>query len=170
MKINKDKLKKQIIEFAVKGVEKFLNENPNLKFYALAFDCNAEYAGIGLCLNTEESFQNTLKHYQTGDSAKYYQKAEDIKDLKYNTGDWEYQCFENLDVFDENELQKIFDEMPDDDYQSWNNFVNDLLELFTESLVEFSKTETFTKIPKTDNFIVYCIDHDEDFDDAMERL
>jgi len=168
--MNKEEIKQQIIKFAIQGVENFLKENPDLKFYAFAFDCNAEYAEVNLCLNTEDDFAETLKEYQEGEFSEGYQKEEDITELKYNTGDWEYQCFDTLYVFDEEELDKILNEMPDDDYQSWQKFVNDLLGLFTESLVEFSKTETFKKIPKTDDFTFFCIDHDEDFDDAKERL
>jgi hypothetical protein len=171
---DKEKIKKQIVEFAEKGVEKFLQENPGLKFYAFAFDCNAEYAGVSLCLNTEEDFAGTLKHYQEGEFSKHYQKEEDIKDLKFNTGDWEYQCFDNLEIFSEEELDEIanaiYPDKPDDDYEKWGEFVNELLELFTESLIEFAKTETFNKIPKTDDFTFFCIDHDEDFDDAINRL
>ncbi|WP_270994282.1 DUF4303 domain-containing protein [Listeria seeligeri] len=45
-----------IVNFAINGVEKFLRENPDLTFYAFAFDCNVEDAEINLCLNTEEAF------------------------------------------------------------------------------------------------------------------
>jgi hypothetical protein len=167
-------IKQQIIDFAEQGVENFLKENPELKFYAFAFTCNAKYTEIGLSLNTEEDFAKTLKRYQEGEYSKYYQKEEDIKDLKYNTGDWDYQCFDTLHIFDDEAMNKFYNEIypykPDDDNEKWSNFVNSLLELFTESLVDFSNTATFKKIPKTDNFIFYCIDHDEDFDIAIERL
>ena len=58
--MNKVKLKSELLEFTEKGVEKFLNENSNLEFYAFAFDCNAEYAEVNLCLNTENEFQKTM--------------------------------------------------------------------------------------------------------------
>ena len=174
----REKIKSQILDFTTRSVEKFLNENSDLEFYAFAFDCNAEYAGLGLCFNTETFFQETLKDYQKGKFAEYYKTEvskhykteEGIKSLKYSTGDWDYQCFETLDVFSNDELDKIFNEFPDDDNESWNEFVSNLLDLFTESLVEFTKTETYAKIPKTKDFISFCIDHDEDFDDAMERM
>ena len=175
---NREKIKKQIIDFTIKGVEDFLQENPDLEFYAFAFDCNAEYAEIGLCFNTETSFQEILKSYQKGEFAEYYKAEvskhykteEGIKSLRYNTGDWDYQYFDSINVFSNQELDKISNEFPDDNYESWEKFVSNLLELFTESLVEFAKTETYAKIPKTKDFISFCIDHDEDFDDAMERM
>lgn len=166
----KEKVKHQIIDFAIQGVEKFLKAYPNLEFYAFAFDCNAEYAEVNLCLNTETDFQETLKSYQTGEYLNAYQSEEDINELKFNTGDWEYQCFDTLYVFTDEELDEIFQELPDDDYKSWKEFVNNLLELFTGSLVEFTKTETYRQIPKSKGFIAFCIDHDEDFEEAMKRL
>ena len=165
-----EEIKKQIIDFTVQGVKRFLKENPNLEFYAFAFDCNAEYAEVNLCLNTELDFQETLKYYQTGESSKYYKSEQDIIGLKFNTGDWKYQCFDTLYVFTDKELTEISKELPDDEYKSWNIFIRNLLELFTESLFEFTKTETYKKIPKSKDFIAFCIDHDEDFEQAMERL
>ena len=95
----REKIKKQIIDFAVQEVENFLKENPDLEFYAFAFDCNAEYAEVNLCLNTESNFQETLEDYQNGEYAKYYKSEQEIKDLKFNTGDWKYQCFDTLYIF-----------------------------------------------------------------------
>ena len=164
------KIKKQILDFTTRSVEDFLKENSDLEFYSFAFDCNAEYAELGLSFNTETSFQKTLKSYQTGEFSQYYKSEEDIRELKYNTGDWDYLYFDSLDVFSNDELDKIFNEFPEDDYKSWNEFVSNLLNLFTECLIEFTKTETYAKIPKTKDFICFCIDHDEDFDDAMERI
>ncbi|MBF2631754.1 DUF4303 domain-containing protein, partial [Listeria seeligeri] len=56
----------KIVNFAIEGVEKFLQENPELTYYAFAFDCNAEYAEINLCVNTEEAFAEILAYYQSG--------------------------------------------------------------------------------------------------------
>ena len=166
----REKIKSQIIDFTIKAVEEFLKENSDCEFYAFAFDCNAEYAELGLCFNTETSFTETLKNYQTGKSSKHYKTEEDIKDLKYNTGDWDYQYFDSLNIFSNEELDDLFNELPDDNNKSRNEFIYNLLELFTECLLEFTKTETYAKIPKTKDFISFCIDHDEEFDDAMERM
>ncbi|WP_205334634.1 hypothetical protein [Flavobacterium fluviale] len=45
-------IKQQLIDFTIIGVQEFLSQNPNLEFYAFAYDCNAEYAEINLCFNT----------------------------------------------------------------------------------------------------------------------
>jgi hypothetical protein len=162
-------LKKTIIEFAVRGVQNFLQEHPSLLFYAVAFDCNAEYAEINLCLNTEENFAKVLNDYQTNYPQKY-QNEEDIRGLRYNTGDWAYQCFDTIYVLTDEQLNSIFQAMPDDDYQTWQTFVGDLLILFTEALRDFTQTEAYKSIPKTKDFIAFCIDHDEEVEDALNRM
>lgn len=169
MKIN-DTIKSELLTFTKRAVEKFLDENSENVFYAFAYDCNAEYAGICLCFNTENEFKKTLNYYQNGEFSQYYKSNEQINDLKYNTGDWKYQCFASINIFTDDELTKIFQDFPDDDYKSWQNFVEDLMMLFTETLLDFSKTEIFRKIPKTKDFKFFCIDHDEDFEDVENRM
>lgn len=162
-------LKSTIVEFAIRGVQQFLQEHPGLVFYAFAFDCNAEYAEINLCLNTESDFSKSINHYQ----AKYlnsYNNEEDIRDLRFNTGDWEYQCFDTIYVLTDEQLSEIFQAMPEDDHQTWQRFIGGLLTLFTAALQDFTETETYKSIPKTDNFTTFCIDHDEDFEDALNRI
>jgi len=167
--LDRPQLKKTIIEFATRGVQQFLQEHPGLVFYAFAFDCNVEYAEVNLCLNTEADFSKSLNHYQ----AKHpqdYQSEEDIRDLRFNTGDWGYQCFDTLYVLTEEQLSAIFQAMPEDDYQTWQAFVEGLVMLFTEALKDFTQTEIYKNIPKTTDFIAFCVDHDEDFEDALNRM
>ena len=169
--MDKTEIKKQLLDFSINGVENFLNEHSDLEFYSFAYDCNAEYGEVNLCFNTEKDFKKTLESYQTGNYADNYQTEEDIKNLKFNTGDWDYQCFDSINILTEEELEEILGEDPEkDDYKSWNEFIESLNELFCECLLDFSKTETFKKIPKTNNFIAFCTDHDEDFENAIERL
>lgn len=164
---------KSIVEFAINAVEKFLEGNPDLTFYAFAFDCDVEDAEINLSLNTEKSFSETLVMYQAGKYADQYQTAERIQDVKYNTGDWTYQCFDTFYVLSGEELTAKFNEIypneVDDDYHAWVSFTKELLEEFTKSLIAFSETNTFKKIPKTADFQFFCIDHDEELETALER-
>ncbi|TYV36327.1 DUF4303 domain-containing protein [Listeria monocytogenes] len=164
----------KIVNFTIEGVEKFLQENPELTYYAFAFDCNAEYAEINLCVNTEKAFAETLARYQNGKHGENYQTEEDIQELKYNTGDWKYQCFDTFYVFSDEELTAIFNQIypneVDDDYQAWEVYVNELLVTFTESIIKFSETKTFEKINKTADFKFFCIDHEEEVADSMTRM
>ena len=178
----KEEIKREIVSFAIQEVEKFLKENPNGEFYTFAFDCDAKDAEINLSFNTEFDFQNTLEFYQNEYSGHYLLEQE-IRALKFRPGKWEYHCSNTLYVITEEELDKIFMELSgyedvnsifeDDDNEEkplWKEFLKNLLELFTESLVEFTKTETYKKIPKTQDFVAFCIDYKEDFEQAMERL
>ena len=64
------------------------------------------------------------RHRRPGKFSAYYKSEQEIKDLKFNTGDWKYQCFDTLYVFTEEELENIFEELPEDDYKSWKEFAN----------------------------------------------
>ncbi len=167
---DRQQIKQTILDFASSGVQTFRQNNPGLVFNAFAFDCNAEYAEINLCFNTEEAFEKTLTSYQKGEFAEYYQSDEDIEDLKFNTGDWDYQCFDSIHLLSDQELTKIFNQLPEDNYVSWNQFLQELMEIFCEALLVFSQTDVYKSIPKTEDFRVICIDHDEDVSDAQDRL
>ena len=143
-------------------ITSFLSEHEELSFYCFAFDCNAEYAQILLCLNTEKDFQKALEHYQSGSSKQYYQTEEDIFSLRYNTGDWEYQGFANYTVYDEEELTKLYS----DDYERMQS---EMMKKSYDLLERLCNTQAFHNIPKTEDFTVLCIDHDEDPIDAMEN-
>lgn len=158
------------MDFTIQGVEKFLQEHPGLEFYAFAYDCNAEYAEVNLCFNTAADFEKTLNYYRSGEYAKYYQTEEKIRELKYNTGDWEYQCFQTLRFMTADDLEEIFEQQPETKNKSWGLFLENLMCLFCAAMLDFTKTETFGKIPKTKDFVVYCLDHDESIDRAFERM
>lgn len=160
-----DEIKIELLKFTTVEVEKFLRQNPGKVFYGFAFDCNTEYAEVNLSFNTEEDFETTLQEYQQEDPNDF-QDEEDILQLKYNPGDWTFLCIATTYVFTESEL----DEKYNDGEHAWEKFLKDLMDVFTSTLIEFSKTKSFEKIPKTKDFKFFCIDHDENFEDAEKRL
>ena len=83
-KIDYKALENELLEFTKNEVLQFLAEHPNEVFYAFAFDCNAEYAEVNLCFNTEEAFSKTLADCQNGKYKDSYQTEEEIYDLRYN--------------------------------------------------------------------------------------
>ncbi|MEQ4923943.1 DUF4303 domain-containing protein [Proteus hauseri] len=163
-----NKIKQDVVSFAIEETENFLKENEGKIFYAFAFDLNAEYGELNLCFNTKEDFNKTLQHYQNSNSSCDYRSEEEIQNLKYNTGDWEYQCFSTIYPISENELTAIFQKLPNDDLLS--KFIEEIVQIFSECLTLFKQTETYQKIPKTTDFIVFTIDHDEEVEEALSRL
>ncbi len=168
--IDEQKIKEKLLGFTQESVEKFLKNNLSLEFYSFAYDCNAEYAEVNLCFNTEGDFRKTLIRYQTGEFSRYYQTESEIYNLKYNTGNWDYQCFETINVLTEKELNNILEQMPDDEYKTWLAFSEDLMKIFCKCLIDFTQTEIYNNIPKTKDFMAFCIDHDEDIEDALKRM
>ncbi len=83
--MDKMMVKSKLLDFTIKSVERFLQENSSLEFYAFAYDCNAEYAEVNLSFNIESAFQETLHAYQNGKYAVNYQSEEGIKRLKYHS-------------------------------------------------------------------------------------
>lgn len=130
-----------------------------MEFYALALDCYYEYANFLVCMNTEKDFRDTLRHYQKNEA---YRDEGYIRDLRYNTGDWEYIGISEIDLFDEDELTAKYQ----DDIEKQ---CDDMMILCDEILEDLRKTEIFERIPKTESFVSFCIDHDEDVYDALKR-
>ncbi len=178
LKKSKNIIRNRLLKFTQTEVEKFLEQNPKKVFYAFAYDCVAAEKSLYLCFNTEEDFAKTLKEYQDGKYSDEYQKEDEIFQLKYNTGDWDYQAFA-MYFFDEMDELKELVEMENEIWEIGNDVLTDqiddkiqeeLMIFFTETLIEFSKTKSFEKIPKTKDFKFFCIDHDEEFEDAQARF
>lgn len=140
----------------------FLEENPELTFYSVGLDCNSEYGTVMLCFNTEDEFQKSLAHYRQGKYADMYQTPEDILDLRFNTGDWEYQDVASYEVFSEQELQLMFG----DDLESQ---IECMMDFNYQVLKAFTKSPIYQQIPKTKDFQPICIDHEDDVLEALER-
>ena len=153
----------ELLLFIESAITDFLLQNPELVYYAFALDCESAYGNVNLCFNTEEAFYKTLNEYQAGAYSSLYQDRESLYELKYNTGDWKYQCFNSIDLYSEGELASIYG----DDYELWSE---EFMLLCSKTLIEFLKSDCYNSIPKTDNFKVICINHDEDFFDSEERL
>ncbi len=69
--------------YSVEALKKFADEHPNETFYGFSIDATM------LCLNSEESFAKTVGHFAP-------MEPSDLRELRFNTGDWEYQGFADL--------------------------------------------------------------------------
>lgn len=157
-----EKRKGELLSLAEKALGAFLDQHPGLRYYCFALDCNAEYAEINLCLNTEEAFSSFLKRYRESPYAGPSSTQADQIDLRYNPGNWDYQCFATFYALEEDELARRYG---DDD----ETLLREMM-AFNQSLLDLLvRTDAFRRIPKTEDFRVLCIDHDEEVADALAR-
>ena len=80
--VNKDEVISQLKNWIL-SLLNLASNNKNQTFYAVAID------GMRLTANSEEEFKVTLKKYQRRFPQKYRQE-EEIKSLKFNTGDFSF--------------------------------------------------------------------------------
>jgi Domain of unknown function (DUF4303) len=135
-------------------------------FYGLALDCNAYYADILLCANTQKSLDDAVTRYTSANDAP------DVltrmrSDLTWSLGDWQYQGF-NLDS------------------APWQVAMNARLEALAElpapqdtkqflvsccrSLIAVERGAAIGQLNRTADFKFLCIDHDESFNEGEARL
>ena len=80
---------RKMFEYSVSAIAEFARTHKKETFYAFSIDATM------LCLNSEDAFKKTLKRYRA-DDPKLYGLASEIDALRFNTGDWEYQGFTDL--------------------------------------------------------------------------
>lgn len=114
-------------------------------------------------MNTPQAFEQTLASYKTGPYAALYQSEAAIHELTYNTGDWLYQCFATLYLYNQGELAALYG----DNYERWNE---EFMQFCCKCLLAFTKTATYAHMPKTEGFCAFCINHDEDISAAENRM
>ncbi|WP_261866074.1 DUF4303 domain-containing protein [Budvicia aquatica] len=152
-----------ILSFVRQRVDEFTREHQNEVFSGFAFDCNV-YEGVelNLCFTTNGHLTDILHYYQTGEYQKYYLSEEGILGLKYNTGDWMYQCFSCMNCI-EDHTYSYFRTDEQGKHTYW-------MELLSQVMVDFLATPEYAAINKSDDFSVLVYDHDEDAEVSEKRL
>lgn len=151
-------IEKMFIE-AKRAIEVFANKHKEETFYAFSIDASM------LCLNSLEKFDITLKYYQQ-QYPESYKKPEDIEGLKYNTGDWEYQGFEDLgDGFDDElysehyHIPFVNNELSEDELKGM--FSNTPYHIAMLELLErLMHSNIFDLLNKTSDFKAFLTEHE----------
>jgi len=160
--VQKEKIQTNLLAFTQHQVAKFLAEHPNETFYAFAYDCQSESAEVNLCFSTESWFTAELNAI-TEKYPEYYSTKEEILDFKYNTGNFQYQCFATIYVLDNEELNAIIEPLSDkEDWDALNVFMAEIMQIIRETLALFEHSEIYQQITKTHDFICYALDHEDD--------
>lgn len=160
-----------LLKATIETMTDFLTNHPNKTFYAFAFDCNAEYGQVILAMNSHDDFLKTSKEY----IEKWNYKESDLKELKFSTGDWEYQGL-NLDYSYWESCRSYENKIDayvfahDTTSEDADALVEKLLNMFAETLIRFEATEVFQSIPKDAGFVTFAVDHDESTEDALARM
>jgi hypothetical protein len=165
---------------SIKAIEDFAMSHRGESFYGFGLDCNAEYGGVLLCLNTEEEFQTTAAEY----SAKWSYTEERLSDLRKSFGDWKYHGF-NLEMpwWDEmwGPYEKSiarywtayvheFEEGEDSSDEAREAFAGELMDSLCRVLIRIEESGVLGQLNRDDNFFTHVEDHDEPHGEADERL
>ncbi|SQI38981.1 Uncharacterised protein [Leminorella richardii] len=152
-----------IAQFVKNEVIRFVDAHPNEVFSAFAFDCNVhEEVELNLCLTTSKHLNEILHYYQTGANGAYYLSDAGILSLKYNTGDWKYQCFSSMNCIHD-VAYDYFSVNGEEKYRYW-------IDLLSKVMADFMASPTFADIPKSEGFKVLVYDHEEEPEDSQIRL
>lgn len=164
----KDK-KKRLLKFTQRAIAQFLQEHPEETFYAFAYDCIPEYGYVYLALNTEAAFEETLEKYRAEEGEIFSNNEKAVFDLKYSINEWKYDNIRKISTVG---LLETFFVLKgySKQYKSPEIFFDELMNLYSSTLIAFSKTDTFEKIPKTHNFNFFCTRHDENIKNAEQRM
>jgi hypothetical protein len=143
----------RLAKFAREKIQTFAVQHTDETFYGFSIDASL------LCLNSVEAFAATLTEYQ----AKFpgsYQTAEQIDELRRETGDWAYQGF-----------SEFTDEVGFDEYAYSEHYdlglAGDTDDLLTSAygramdsvLDMLMRDNAFACLKRTDDFFVSRVEH-----------
>lgn len=131
-------------------------------FYGLALDCNAYYADILLCANTNKALDDAVTRY-----TKPEDPPEEITrvrgELTWSLGDWQHQGF-NLDsALWQHAMDSRLKALAEQDTEQF-------LVSCCRALVAVERGAAMLQLNRTGDFKVVCIDHDESVAEGSARL
>ena len=171
---------RQLIDASVRAISEFATQHADELFRYFAFDCNAEYGEILLCLDTEEnSITQAKKHEAYVSERRHKLSYDDTESLEWaintiknpiagpvlpynnNTGDFRYQGFAGVSFLDEWEEFSLSDDYPgefadsEDDYLECKAAV-----LFSRVIDALVEQNAFDCLKRTSPFLVGFALHD----------
>jgi predicted nucleic acid-binding Zn-ribbon protein len=140
-----------------RAIDEFCENQDGETYYAFAIDASM------LCLNSVEAFERSLAEYLEK-YPRYYETAEQVEDLRLNSGDWDHQGFSDLDEshgFSEDLYQDHYDLgaqiETDEDREA---FARTPYALAMNELLERLKSpDAFTKLKRTEDFRILRVEH-----------
>lgn len=159
-----------LVALSLEAIARFAAEHPEETFYAFGFDCNADHGGVLLCLNTEAAFEETAAIYRE----RWNYSAQQLADLKRNFGDWQYQGFNQDEGWKETWapysraiLEVLGGDVDEEDRQ---RAVEELMRCFCRALLRVEQAGALEALRREPGFYAQVVDHDEDEEQAAQRL
>lgn len=148
-----EKQQEFFFSFLMDSIDNFLLDHSDDTFYVFALDCTIYEEGeISLYFNTVDLWQETTDYY----TSKGHTSSQ-LEEMKYNARDWdENQRFATLHLFD--------------DWVEDEQDIETVLDWLCQQIVLLTDSESFERIPKTEDFKVLVYDHDENPSDSQERF
>ena len=186
MKFDETRVHSVLTTIVTEAINDFAQRHPDEQFYGFAFDCNADYGEVLLCLNTEQDLQASAKELKESPPKSFLPKfdkmmeekygvkpkplfhdktaAEVAEKLRWNPGDWKYQGFYNCS--DDPDWAELAEEIAeqietDEDREAFLRIICRLIPAIKPAL---------ERLHRTSDFRVLVIDHDETVETAWQRL
>lgn len=162
----------QLFALSMASIRQFNDEHPDESFYGFGIDCMADMGIFLLCFNSEAAFAETAKEY----IQRFQYSAADLAELKTSYGDWKYQDF-NQDqphwepgwsaYRDAIEAYVCADEI---EVEEADAFVEQLMRCACRVLVRLERSGIFECTRMDPGFTTSVMDHDENLQEATDRL
>jgi len=185
--MNSEPIEQALYQITERELAAFATRHENVRFYGFAFDCNADYGEVLLCLNDEASLKVHAEESKRKPARPFLPKFDQMREkygitpkalyegwgvekimeeFRWNPGDWQYQGFFNCsdDPAWGGVADTIEDEIEDDKDRE------PFLESVCRVLIKLESDHIFDCLDRTENFRGLVTDHDESIERAWDRL
>jgi hypothetical protein len=139
----------KMLQFSIAAIQNFATSHQEEVFYGFSIDASM------LCLNSEQQFAKNLDWYQST-YPDDYSDAQEIQNLRTNTGDWEYQGFVDLQDsggFDYKAYEDHYEASDEAQKSTPYGLAMDKL------IAELNARDAFSALRKTSDFFVNRVEH-----------
>lgn len=165
--ISFDTYKSILLEHYRANLEQFAATADNKNVYAVVLDAHATYGSVNLKWNTLHSLDHTVQEYYSSYSPD---RIHGFNGLKYSVGDFYHydsnapEEIDNFALWYADKLSELYEDEDETGDTGESAAYKEMAGTFINLLVEVIEElrPTFKLLNKTDNFIAYLVEHDEE--------
>ncbi|MCM3631655.1 DUF4303 domain-containing protein [Paenibacillus glycanilyticus] len=166
--IDFDHYKQTLLKHCQNTIEEFAKKPENQNVYSFVLDAEATYGGIYVRWNSLDGLAHTL----TFDCYKNYsdERVYGFRGLKHSVGDFRFEDAKNEELWDiNNQYGAVLDQLwdKDDEGEEGNRYIKKFMNMLIEVVGELSSS--FDLFNKTEDFIAYVVEHDEEWDAFIHK-